>query len=41
MNKIEKDMRYVIKRSGDKVVFKTDKIDIFVLPLGVLDPLET
>jgi len=31
MNKIEKDMRYVIKRSGDKVVFKTEKIEIAVL----------
>jgi len=31
MNKIEKDMRYVIKRSGDKVVFKTDKIEVAVL----------
>ena len=31
MNKIEKDMRYVIKRIGDKVVFKTEKIEIAVL----------
>ena len=31
MNKVEKDMRYVIKRSGDKVVFKTEKIEIAVL----------
>lgn len=31
MNKVEKDMRYVIKRSGDKVVFKTEKIEVAVL----------
>jgi ribonucleoside-diphosphate reductase beta chain len=31
MNKIETDMRYVIKRSGDKVVFKTEKIEVAVL----------
>lgn len=31
MNKVEKDMRYVIKRSADKVVFKTEKIEVAVL----------
>lgn len=31
MNKVEKDMRYVIKRSGNKVVFKSEKIEMAIL----------
>jgi len=31
INTISKDIRYVIKRSGDKVVFKSDKIETAIL----------
>ena len=30
-NQVNRDLRYVIKRSGDKVLFQTEKIQIAVL----------
>jgi len=31
IDSVSKDIRYVIKRSGDKVVFKSEKIEMAIL----------
>jgi len=42
-NQVSKDLRYVIKRSGDKVLFQTEKIEIAVIKamksIGMVDEI--